>query len=326
MISVTAVTALYDVGRAGIDGRSVHEYVRWLNETLRIPLPFIVFLAPDFDASEVQLKPGDKIVRVAKADFATFAQRDTIEQIIRTSETVNRRDIAFKLPEYGMLVMSKPEMMKRAAAETDADALIWIDAGLCRFLPDLTGAEPVITAKEFGNMSIGMNITNHLSQHIRLKKLPHRMVGTTLALMSAGDFIIARDYAQEASDLFDMMVQKEWLPEGKWDNEQVALGTMVFRGAFPDVGILSTTIGWANVSRWLFGLPIHNRKIPLYVRWRFLVDEIRTRRTPKDECYLPGDFPSFKSQQPTQTTENSQLKGRFLASGGASFLPTEAGD
>ncbi|MGV8834214.1 MAG: WlaTC/HtrL family glycosyltransferase, partial [Devosia sp.] len=136
-MKITAVTGFYDVGRAGYDNRSVEKYISWLNQTLQTPLPFLVFLDPAFDASGVVLKPGDRIDRVAKNDLTMFGHRARIEEIVATSQTVNRRDISFHVAEYGIIVMSKLELMKRAASQTDADYLLWIDAGHCRMIPDL---------------------------------------------------------------------------------------------------------------------------------------------------------------------------------------------
>ena len=104
--------------------------------------------------------------------------------------------------------------------------------------------------------------------------------------------VIARDYAQELSDRMDFMVEQGWLPAGLWDNEQVAIGTLLFRGGLPGARILKTRVGGgANTVSWLFGAEPYRRKPPLYVRWRLLLDELRTRLAPPEQCYLPGDFP-----------------------------------
>lgn len=290
-MSITAVTGMYDVGRAAFDGRSMREYVDWLNKTLRVPLPFLVFLDPQFDASEVELKPEDRIVRVALSDYAMFGHKERIEEICASSPHVHPRDIAFKLPVYGMLVMSKLEMMKRAADETDAEGLLWMDAGLSRYLPDLTGAVPVIGAEELKDISIGIHATAHLAQFIRLGRLPRYVVGNCLAQIAAGDIYVRRDFASELSDRLQFMVETEWLPNDRWDNEQVATGLIYFRGGLPGARIIATSVGWANITRWLFGLPIHHRKMPAYVRWRMIRDEVRTRLASRADCYLPGSFP-----------------------------------
>lgn len=289
---VTAVTGFYDVGRAAVDGRTAEQYLTWLNTTLQLPLPFVVFLDPAFDASGLALKPGDRVVRVAKNELGMFKHREEVEQIVATGETVNRRDIAFNLAEYGMIVMSKPELLKRAAAEVEADFLVWIDAGHCRFVPDLSQATLQVSATELEGMSIGLNTTYHLAQRMRLGRFPERMVGTCLAMMSAEDIIVAHDFAKEFSDRLDFMVETEWLPQGRWDNEQVAIGCLLFRGGLPGARILETNVGGgANTARWLFGAPRLRRRVPLYVAWRLLLDELRTRMTPLEACYLPDSFP-----------------------------------
>ena len=296
-MQITAVTGFYDVGRAAYDKRTPEQYTSWLNQTLQTPLPFLVFLDPNFDASPIQLKPNDRIVRVAKEDLVMFRHRQRIEEIVASSESVNRRDIAFNLAEYGMIVMSKPELLKRAALESGADYLVWIDAGLCRFIPDLGEGVVKVTEADLKGLTIAINTTLHLKQRMRIGKFPRAMIGTTLAMMSAGDMILARSYADEFASRLQFLVETEWLPQGRWDNEQVAIGSLLFRGGLPRARVLTTHVGGgANTVSWLFGGPPFGRKTPLYVRWRLLLDEFRTRLAPVDECYLPGDFPEADFQ------------------------------
>jgi|SRR5690554_6208640 len=296
-MQITAVTGFYDIGRAGYDNRSAEKYVEWLNQTLQTPLPFLVFLDPAFDATSVVLKPEDRIVRVARDDLTMFRHGERIREIVATSQTVNRRDISFHVAEYGMIVMSKLEMMKRAARETDADYLIWIDAGHCRMIPDLGDGQLKVTAADLAGIKFGLYTTFHLSQRMRIGKFQRRTVGTTLAMMSAADFIVARDYAEELSDRMDFMVETEWLPAGLWDNEQMAIGTLLFRGGLPGARVLRTHVGGgSNAVSWLFGAPLDGRKPPLYVLWRLLLDEFRTRFASPADCYLPGDFPEANFQ------------------------------
>ncbi|WP_449393912.1 hypothetical protein [Devosia riboflavina] len=296
-MKIVAVTGFFDVGRAGYDNRTPGHYIDWLNKTLQTPLPFLVFLDPAFDASGVVLKPEDRIVHVPRSELTMFRHRKKIEEIVANSQNVNRRDIAFNIPEYGMIVMSKLELMKRASKETDADFLVWVDAGLSRFIPDLGDGKLKVTKADLEGLNFGLTTTLHLAQRMRIGKFPRSMVGRTLAMMSAGDFIVARSFAEELSDRMDFLVETEWLPAGLWDNEQVAIGSLLFRGALPGTRIIRTHVGGgANTVSWLFGAEPYGRKPPLYVRWRILLDEFRTRRTPKSQCYLPGDFPEAEFQ------------------------------
>jgi hypothetical protein len=294
-MKITAVTALYDIGREARDGRRIDHYIDWLNAGLRVPLPFLVFLDPSFNADRIVLKPGDRIVRVPKNELSMFAHRERVKEILATSRALNRKDISFRLADYGMLVMSKIGLMKQAATLSDADHLLWFDAGLSRFLPDLATAEVRRGAAELNGVSILLSTAHYLSQRQRLGRLPHATVGSAMALASSGDFLVARGFAGELEARFRFMVETEWLPEGRWDNEQVALGCLLFRGALPGAKVLYTDdFPLAPTTRWLFGAPFLKRRFELY-RWKYLLrDEIRIRRTPAEDCYLPGDFPETR--------------------------------
>jgi hypothetical protein len=297
-MKIEAVTAYYDVGRANYDGRTVNQYIEWLNVTLKTPLPFTVFLDLDFDARAIALKPEDRIVRVAKSELRMFQRRKLVEEIVSKSKAVNRHDISFNIAEYGMIVMSKPDFLSIASRKSKADYLVWIDAGLSRFIPDLGDGIVKLENTDLEGVNLGINVTLHLAQRMRIKKFQRRMVGTTLAMMSAGDFIVAREYAEEFADRLNFLVEHEWLPNFMWDNEQVAIGSLLFRGGLPGARILRTHVGGgANTVSWLFGAEPYNRRTPLYVWWRLLLDEFRTRFAKPEDCYLPGDFPEAAFQK-----------------------------
>ena len=106
------------------------------------------------------------------------------------------------------------------------------------------------------------------------------------------------------------MVEQECLPAGLWDNEQVAIGTLLFRGGLPGAHVLRTHVGGgSNAVSWRFGVPLDGRKAPLYVRWRLLRDEVRTRLVPQEECYLPGDFPEPAFQAWAKSRAVEQVAG-----------------
>ncbi|MCH8467114.1 MAG: hypothetical protein LAT78_11190 [Roseinatronobacter sp.] len=291
-MKVVAVTALYNIGRGNVDGRNIDVYIKWLNKTLEVPLPFVVFLDPEIEASKIALKPGDQIISIPKNDLAMFAHRARVEEILATSSTLNRKDISYQLSDYGMMVMSKIDLMKRAAKLVESDYLLWLDAGLCRFIPDLREANIIRSAEDIDGASMLLNTTYYFSQRQRLGKIPKVTVNGARALMMAGDLFIAHDFVDELEARFRFMVETEWLPNGLWSNEQVALGTLLFRGALPGARILRTELSpLAATTCWLFGVPYFKRRIQLYVWKSFVRDELKIRLTPPEQSYLPGDFP-----------------------------------
>lgn len=291
-MQITAVTALYDLGRASHDGRGMNDYIAWLNKTLQVPLDFIIFLDPSFDTSQIQKKQNDRIVRVAFGDLLMSAHLPQVREIIARSKNINRRDLTFRLPEYSTLVMSKPEFMRRAAAITETEHLIWIDAGLSRFLPDLRGRTVVRGVETLLATNTLFSTSLYLAQRLRIGKLPHYNIGKCVAFINAGDFIVARSFAAELENRVRFMVESEWRPAGLWDNEQVAIGCLIFRDALPDMRILQTDAGaLAPVTRWLFGEPFLAGNFNRSVVRRLIQDEIRLRLAPERSCYRLGDFP-----------------------------------
>jgi hypothetical protein len=96
-----AVTGLYNVRRDTVDGRGIDRYLGWLNRTVQLPLPFIVFLDPAIEPERVVLKPGDRLVRLPKDELRSYSWLPRVEEICRASTRIKtRRDIAFHLPEY----------------------------------------------------------------------------------------------------------------------------------------------------------------------------------------------------------------------------------
>lgn len=285
---LVAVTALYDVGRGRKDGRGMETYIDWLNQTLRLPLPFVIFLDPSIDVSQVHTKEEDTVIRTPLTEFPVFDFAPSIRNICATGKRINRDDLTFRLPEYGMLVMSKCEMMRRAAAMTAAPALLWIDAGLSRFLPELGGLE--LDQAAVGSLlaaSIAVNATPNLQNALKIGRLPKRHVGTCAALINAGDIFMRRDAVDDIADRLAALVEDEWLPAGLWDNEQVAVGCLLLRG-IPEAKFVNVSFGFANVTRKLFGLPQHEPSTPLKARRKLMARRLEALLTPRRLSYVAG--------------------------------------
>lgn len=255
-MTISAVTALYDIGRAHKDGRSIADYVGWLNKTLKLPVPFTVFLDPAIDRGSIHTKAGDCVISVPKEDFPLFRHRARVNQICAESPRVNRNDLTFKLPEYGILVMSKFEMIRRAAEQSDADGLLWMDAGLSRFFDstmDLSIARGF--AERLRNSKVAVTMNKRLVKAMTWRRLSTDYIGTSTDLINAGDIYVRRAFASDLARQIEAMVESEWLPNGLWDNEQVAMGYLLMRQP-RNTEILGVTLGTAGLAKSLFGVEI----------------------------------------------------------------------
>ena len=130
---VRVVTALFDLGRQ-------RDYIQWLLSTCAVPAPMTIFLHDRY---------ADAVPRIlaARGNHETTVVLQPIEavplwcdvprvkRVLAQSESVwprMRAALEFNHPAYTALVHSKPHWVLQAAAITDADVYIWIDAGLSR--------------------------------------------------------------------------------------------------------------------------------------------------------------------------------------------------
>jgi hypothetical protein len=256
---LSAVTGLYDLGRGHLDGRSIDIYLAWLNATLRVPLPFTIFLDPSIDPGKLNLKPGDKVVQVPLSDFRPFTWRDRVKLICESGKGIRaRRDLSFLMPDYSLLTFCKFEMVRRAATDKPADhGLIWIDAGLSRFFDrDLAEARVDQDFRDqlIGNATFAASITPALAKDLQKGHLSKRYAGTCQRLVTGGDFYVGASSAQAFEKRIMEFIETEWLANGVWDNEQVALGYVLMQGV-PGAKIVNVSLDYANILDRLLGYP-----------------------------------------------------------------------
>jgi len=273
----SAVTGLYNVRRDTVDARGMDKYLGWLNRTVQLPVPFIVFLDPAIDPERVVLKPGDRLVSLPKSALRSYSWLPRVEEICRTSTKIKtRRDIAFHLPEYGVVVMSKIFMLQKAAElAPELDALIWLDAGLPQFFAEDFPAATKLDLDFLHSLdgaALAVQIAPVLARAMRRHDDGRHFVSTCSRLVSAPDIYVSARRIDALAAAVAEMVETEWLPNDLWDNEQVALGRLILAG-LEDVRIVDVSMKFACVAERLFGYPARARhkhsSIIQRLRWHF---------------------------------------------------------
>ena len=274
MARITAVTALYDIGREAIDGRTTDDYLVWLNATLRLPVPFVIYLDPKIDPAKVKTKPGDTVIQQPKELFKPFSWSRQVESICRHSRAIRtRRDIAFLLPAYGMMVNSKIYALQDAEKRTDADVLLWLDAGISRFFADdLAGCRvDEAFADDLSRAPMAFVADPLLARAMKRSAAPREFVGTAAKLMSGGDIAVSSRHVDRLADAVTRMVEDDWLPNGIWDNDQTLFGALALGGE--EVMIADVSSGFASLAERLFSYPGRAPKrhssIAQRLRWHF---------------------------------------------------------
>jgi len=230
-----AVTMVYDIGRASKDGRTVNDYVTWLNLTLRLPITFTVFLDPKIDASQIKLKPGDNLVQMSFDELYPNRWRDRVTAICVDGHNIKAKDdLTYRLPAYALVQFAKFDVLSRSKTyQPDATHVLWIDAGISRFFD--TPPEKVFFDYDYfshlaaaSTASLFLAITPRLAIHLR-EKSEATYVGTCERLATGEMFMIRADQSETVAHRVYDYVEQQWLVQNLWDNEQVALGEILSR-------------------------------------------------------------------------------------------------
>ena len=142
---ITAVTALFDIKRENEgDGRSISNYVKWLNLTLKLNIPFVIYCDSHVyekikDNDIIKNKNKYKIIVLNHSEIEYFKYIDTVKKIVKDEKYISKMKgksrLEIKLPIYNLLIMNKINFMNMAT-ENDyfkSNFYLWIDAGCSRF-------------------------------------------------------------------------------------------------------------------------------------------------------------------------------------------------
>lgn len=226
---ITCVTAVYDIGREGIDGRSVSDYKQWLLKTLStIRDPFVIYLDSalgwknDILAARAGVGRID-ICETALVDIPMWRYRDRISDILRDpifkANQKYPRDITNLLPEYCVLQYSKfgwlEDSMNRNPFETTYFS--WLDAGISRFYDPsrVYSSRPVSDDTFFLEVNSRRDVLGTL--------IPDTYIGTCECIVHGTSWITTpRAFGVLHTEVMRIFLD-EMLAKGRVDNEQIAL-------------------------------------------------------------------------------------------------------
>jgi hypothetical protein len=152
MNSPTLVTAFFDIQRSQKgDGRTVEEYLAWIQKTLQLNCNLYVFTEAKFEQFFREHRPAQYPMQLVIIDFKDlyfYRYRDRMIEII-TSDAYKSRiqhsnRVECVLPEYNIIQYSKFDCLSRAIDENvfGSSYFFWIDAGISRFFLDVDVSKP----------------------------------------------------------------------------------------------------------------------------------------------------------------------------------------
>jgi hypothetical protein len=174
--------------------------------------------------------PNQNLKFLDKANLRAFSFQKQLVDTLKIFNPSASKDITFRLPEYSLVQFSKFELGIMASEFKSAQSVLWVDAGISRFLDShlksktqtyLKFRQQTNKLNKFPiNRVLELDILNNLSlKELRLSKSD---VGSCRRVISGTSFWIKSNYLLELNELiFDEIAN--WLNLKIWDNEQVLL-------------------------------------------------------------------------------------------------------
>lgn len=229
-MSIQPVTMLFDISRRDVDGRDNTKYLQWSHELLSIFPNALVF--HDGSANILRSKfPNATFILIDKKDLKLYKDEFRISNMCKTYLRNGKNDLIYRLPNYGIIVNSKFELIQRAQTINNSEYFMWVDVGLTRFLSESEKRKIAnlddypIKVDIFFEIDFRRNLT--MLQFLRGKgflRVP--ISGTSRRVVGGGLFIVRSQYLSE----FYYKVNyhhEEWLSKDEWDSEQVALAQLI---------------------------------------------------------------------------------------------------
>jgi hypothetical protein len=138
----TVISALYNINRHNIDGRTIQDYLEWFKKTCSsISLPMIIYLDKKINARNILLENRSGVtyfIETELSEVPMYKYYDEIKDVL-CGEFKNKmkhsKDITNLIPEYCIIQYSKFGWLEKAIQKNifNSEIYLWMDAGLSRF-------------------------------------------------------------------------------------------------------------------------------------------------------------------------------------------------
>jgi hypothetical protein len=230
--SLTLVSAIYDIGRAAIDGRTMTHYKEYLKRTLVLyEDPIVLYLDPSLGwRQELEVVRRGRPLQIIELPFAetkmySYAAKitETLNDPIFQRSLRHPNDITNRLPGYCQIQYNKFDFIARtiAANPFKSTHFGWIDAGISRFTPRPVRCVPTALIDPFVIQSNGA--------HAKAADLnPDTYIGTNECILKGTMWLFTPAVFDKVSAAVQHIWENEMMAKGRLDNEQQAL-TLVYK-------------------------------------------------------------------------------------------------
>ena len=215
-------TALFNLNRDQIDGRSIDMYVAWLSKTCEIFPHLVVFHDGCLDGLNFT---SATLIKIKLEELRTFELQDKVRKVLSDFKSGAPQDITFLLPDYSLVQLSKFELAQKVLSFVETDSVLWIDAGISRFLSASSVSHELQTSSGYlldNEYDYCFEIDTRKNFDFAKMRLRKPEVGSCKRVVSGTSFWISK---AGINPLYEATLNcaSSWLEDGVWDNEQLIL-------------------------------------------------------------------------------------------------------
>jgi len=223
----TIITAVYDIGRERIDGRSIQDYKNFIVNTLQaIHEPFVVYLDPKLGWKQelLKIRTSITVIEIPLTELHMYKYKDRVVSILQSPEFKHRishpNDITNKLPEYSILQYNKLFFVEDAIQRNvyQSRQFVWMDAGFSRFFPNKTAVYTLKPMSE-NTFHVQAYFTKPLLESITY----NNYIGTNYRIFQGGLWMASpAEFALAKAEIMRVW-ENEMMAKQRIDNEQIAM-------------------------------------------------------------------------------------------------------
>tara|TARA_R110000868_G_scaffold132315_1_gene342992 strand:+ start:4449 stop:5264 length:816 start_codon:yes stop_codon:yes gene_type:complete len=239
-MSLTLVTALYDIDRKGLgDGRSFDEYLSWFAETLKVKSPMVIFVEDSLKQFVQKHRKNlpTKIIVQSLDKIPYYHLNSEIHEIL-DSEIYKKKisvpsRIECKMCLYNVIIFSKFPWVKRVIEENPfgSEYFMWMDAGLSRFFephqvninqpyPSESAIESLLDNKDSVLIQASMSFYPDL---VNADEYSDEYFWNARSWVMAGLWGGGSEVLSKFCDMIDVVLNEKLIRQGMINNEQIVM-------------------------------------------------------------------------------------------------------
>lgn len=241
MKDITIVTALFNIQRQNMDGRTWDEYLRWFSTTLKLKCPMVIFVEENLHdfVKEHRGPQKTKIITHSLEEIPYYYLKDDMDEVINSDDYKSKTKCLDRIEcnhsLYSIIQYSKFKWIRKAIELNlfDSDYYFWMDAGASRFFEgfDLNQNFPGESGLEALN-SIGKKILVQLNTETYLDLVHSETLGKEYfydprSFVCGTFFGMHKNIHPEIEKEVENILLNDMLKENNLNNEQIALAYLV---------------------------------------------------------------------------------------------------